>query len=209
MKTSNEPKFPISDADMAVLLEKYPFLRFGSEVETCGPRPDDVDANYYKYWDGHGWEDLWKNRYLKRLFVLYDSWPEDTRKAFRFAQVKEKFGGLRIYTSIHTGDEDLETKAEMLSEWVCCQCGKEERDPDDGKRVHYCTNGWISYFCRECAEKWAMSREDLNKKINSTGIISRMYEKREAPFGYTRGIGKNETRIRFAETFDGWLERGI
>ena len=69
------PRYPISDKDMLELLNKYPFLRYRDAV-TDKPiyyeKSKDLEYNYYKYWDGNGWEYLWKYKYLPRLFKEYD-----------------------------------------------------------------------------------------------------------------------------------------
>ena len=127
----NNAKFPISDADMLALLGKYPFLKHRNYWKTV---PDDcyhtdkenIEYNYYKYWDGSGWEDLWKNRYLPRLFKEYDSWDDKTKSGFFITDTKEKFGELRIYTSFSSG-KSLESIAEWLSGYTCQHCGAEPR----------------------------------------------------------------------------------
>lgn len=79
--------------------------------------------------------------------------PKETTKAllnddhgFRVQQVKEKFGGLRFYTS--SGSEkiyDLIEKAENKSETICEICGKPGKLSSD--------RGWMSTICRKCRAK--------------------------------------------------------
>jgi NADH pyrophosphatase NudC (nudix superfamily) len=63
----------------------------------------------------------------------------------KFDQVKEKFGGLRIY---HSGGDDyidgLIGMAESFSYKICEICG-ERGQPNKG--------GWISTLCDECRNK--------------------------------------------------------
>lgn len=207
-----EAKYPISNDRMAELLEKYPFLkhRYFWKLE-----PDDVyttveenlEHNYYKYWDGTGWEDIWKNRYLPRLFKEYDSWDDDTKKKFYFSQVKEKYGTLRIYTSF-SSDNDLETIAEWFSEYTCAECGKEPHTKD-GKRVIWTTRGWITNLCEDCARKYIEKGYDEdfideNADINET--LKSMMHVKEKPFGYIRFGKPHDRTVLFRETDDNWME---
>lgn len=60
----------------------------------------------------------------------------------RFDQIKEKYGGLRIYFS--GGDEYIEglvSMAESFSYQVCERCGQKGK-PNEG--------GWISTLCDKC-----------------------------------------------------------
>ncbi len=89
------------------------------------------------------------------------------------AQVKEKFGGLRFYTS--GGDEythALIDDAEALSYSICEECGR--MDDDVGRN----RKGWIQTTCREHAQNpndftpnhselgeiWKQVKEDDKKK---------------------------------------------
>ena len=121
------PRYPISDKDMLELLNKYPFLRYRDMVADKPiyyGKSKDLEYNYYKYWDGNGWEYLWKYKYLPRLFKEYDSWTESDKNHFRFLQVKEKYGSLRIYCSGYS-NKNLESIAESLSSYTCEYCGTE------------------------------------------------------------------------------------
>jgi len=208
---SNQPKYPISDQEMHELLVKYPFLRYLPEDLD---NPDDeavqLSVNYYKMWDGTGWEDLWKNRYLPRLFRLYDSWDEEKRKSFQFTDVKSKFGELRIYTSVSTGEDSLEGIAESLSGWICERCGAEPRNAG-GYREIWTTKGWIMNLCRHCMYRelrvhggkdgGTMSKQDVDAEID------RLHHVAEKGFGYTRFSQKGTVNVKFRETPDGWLAR--
>lgn len=199
-------KFPISDEKMLELLKKYPFLkhRYFWKAE-----PDDVnktdaeniESNWYKIWDGSGWEDLWKNRYLPRLFKEYDSWDLATQAEFCFTDVKEKFGEMRIYTTF-SSDKNLEKIAEWLSSCTCQYCGAEPRTPD-GKRMSYQSYDWITNMCRNCA---------IEHELKPAGVTEENYETElknmEAvvdQFGFKR-YGNPTIMTTFKETGDGWLE---
>jgi hypothetical protein len=199
------PKYPIGDEEMLDLLSRYPFLKHRKEYG-IGPAyetdAENIAHNFYKIWDGHGWEDLWKNRYLPRLFKLYDSWDEDTKKRFLFLDVKEKFGEMRIYTSMSTGDDSLNEKACSLSSWICFDCGKEPRD-EEGRRVIWTTGGWITNLCEECARR-ALSKGIRTDEEDS---LDEMKSVKTGPFGYTRFGKPDSIRVIYRETEDGWLER--
>ena len=72
-------------------------------------------------------------------------WAKDNISQVIFDQVKEKFGGLRIY---HHGGDDIVSAyisfAESLSYNICEDCGKF----DD--TVGRTTKGWIHVICKSC-----------------------------------------------------------
>ena len=193
---SKEARYPISDERMKELLDKYPFLMMRNESDgsmAYGTESENISNNYYKYWDGHAWEDLWKNRYLPRLFRLYDGWSQEEKNAFRFLQVKEKFGELRIYASRSTGEDSLEGQAGIMSRWICSRCGAEPRDAR-GNRTIRVTDGWVSYLCPLCA---SVIPGETDTETAEDGILG----------GYCRFSGEGETHVSYRETADGWLER--
>lgn len=163
-------KYPITDEKIKELLNKYPFLVYRNVFsgEKCFDEKKDLEVNYYKEWDGCGWEGIWKD-YLEKLFELYDNkWSEETKKHFQFTEIKEKYGQLRIYTSFTDTEENLENKAEMLSEWTCIKCGKQPRD-SRGRHIIWRSYGWVGNYCRDCAKKedkenyksWRLVKKDL------------------------------------------------
>lgn len=199
------PKYPISGEAMLALLNKYPFLKFRKTYGSCEPvyetDAEDIENNYYKYWDGHGWENLWKNRYLPRLFKLYDSWDDETKEKFCFTEIKEKYGELRIYTSVSTGEDSLNEIASDLSSWICADCGAEPRE--EGCRVIWTTGGWITNLCEDCARKAL----ETGLRTSFDDQLDTMKNVKTKPFGYTVYRLGQETKVIFKETEDGWLER--
>jgi DNA-directed RNA polymerase subunit RPC12/RpoP len=199
------PKYPIGDEEMLDLLSRYPFLKHRKEYG-IGPAyetdAENIAHNFYKIWDGHGWEDLWKNRYLPRLFKMYDSWDEEKQKKFQFVDVKEKFGELRIYTSVDTGEDSLNEKACSLSSWICSDCGAEPRD-EEGRRVIWTTGGWITNLCEDCAKK-ALAK---GVRTDDEDTLEAMKNVKTKPFGYIRFSMDKNVRVLYKETDDGWLER--
>ena len=78
-----------------------------------------------------------------------------------FLQVKEKFGGLRIY---HSGGDDycqgLIDMAGCMSYTICELCS------DGGCRHIGHTSGWIQTICEDCAEK-THRKIKLDKEIRT------------------------------------------
>lgn len=108
--------------------------------------------SYDDYWDGTGWQEIWRD-FVKKL--------KDTANGeVEILDSKEKFGTLRVYLSPHTEEidkliEDLEKK----SREVCIECGKPTK--------YVAVDSWIIYLCEECAEK-VMRRNGIPmKKIES------------------------------------------
>ena len=189
-----EAKYPITDEKMKELLEKYPFLVYRNVFsdEKCFDEKKDLEINYYKEWDGYGWEGIWK-KYLEKLFELYDNkWSEETKKHFQFTEIKEKYGQLRIYTSFTDTEENLESKAEMLSEWTCMKCGKQ---PRDSRGRHIIWRGWIGNYCKDCA-----------KKKNKENYKSWKQVKKDL-FGIHSFSKEKERFIFFDDDGNGWLKK--
>ena len=66
---------------------------------------------------------------------------------YSVVQIKEKFGALCWYTGSIPQDSHLQEiahKYERMSGQICIECGKP---------AEYISTGWISPFCKECAEK--------------------------------------------------------
>ena len=196
-------KYPIKDEELLALMKKYPFLRYHNYKgqQMFHGKSKNLEVNYYNYWDGNGWEDLWKNRYLPRLFKEYDKMSKSDKKSFRFEDIKEKFGQLRIYCP--TTDEHLEFIATSLSEWICEDCGAEPRE--NGKRVIWTSSsGWIRNLCQDCARKYMKidhpewTKEELDVELEKQKVVN-------SKFGYTQ-FGKEHKKVTYKETEDGWLE---
>ncbi|KAJ7820274.1 hypothetical protein B0H13DRAFT_2130455 [Mycena leptocephala] len=84
-----------------------------------------------------GWEPL-----LRRLCADIHH-----NKTLRFVQIKEKFGGLRAYTSGATSDDVYKRvhEAEAESFWTCERCGK------DGQLAKT-ESGYSFTACQECLD---------------------------------------------------------
>lgn len=196
-----EAKIPISHDEMRVLLQKYPFLvieNFYDREPVYKTEGEKISKNWYKEFDGYGWEDLWK-RYLKHLFEWYDQQSEDVKKSFHFTDVKEKFGELRIYT-VGGGSEDLERIAEWLSSVTCQFCGNVTKDEEDPRWFKILRSGsWITNMCEECAKK------HQREMVERDRLDSLMVKVRT--FGYRQ---HNKDGVRFVRCEDdgnSWLKK--
>lgn len=94
-----------------------------------------------------GWEPL-----IREMFSLikieYDNLPNEYKKDFKAAQIKEKFGGLRAYFDYPEDNQDFFRKVESIvqdferkSFKVCEFCGKE------GARNN--SKSWIKTTCAD------------------------------------------------------------
>jgi len=70
-----------------------------------------------------------------------------TGKSFVFVEIKEKYGGLRIYYcgEIDKKGRDIITKAENKSEKICEECG------NPGQIIEI--NNWYYTLCKKCENK--------------------------------------------------------
>lgn len=201
----NQPKFPISDQDMQVLLQKYSFLRYkdmNTYKQCMQGKSANCKYNWYKQYDGTAYEDLWKNRFMPRLFAEYDKLSKYSKKHFLFIDTKLKYGSLCVYTSFGKTDTVLEDVLEYVSSYVCEECGAEPRT-ETGKRVILTTDGYIRNLCKDCAEKFLIehgcSAIDRIKMLNAMkheedGLVSLQF------------VDNKCYELTFKETTDGWLE---
>ncbi|KAJ6504749.1 hypothetical protein C8R47DRAFT_157366 [Mycena vitilis] len=84
---------------------------------------------------GDGWEPLFRR-------LCADIHHHET---LRFVQIKEKFGGLRIYTT--ACDDEVYKRvhdAEGESFWTCEKCGQDGQLASSG--------GWIYTSCQDCLD---------------------------------------------------------
>ena len=107
---------------------------------------------------GIGWLDIiWDlSSKLEPLIQKFIDENQDTELYPKAAQVKEKYGGLRVYMTRGTDEiYDLIEEAEALSYKTCEVCGKpgEERP-----------GGWIHTLCDYCHENWDKIRAKIWEK---------------------------------------------
>lgn len=131
------------------LCEKYPFLTwYGNPLYIGYTEEDGPDYSYT-------WEDElpegWRKAFCPQM---WDELKEILERhnyldKFRFTQIKEKYGTLRLYNNgapeeAYNEIEDWEDKYDRLSEKTCINCGKPAK---------YTSLGWISPWCEDCAKE--------------------------------------------------------
>ena len=89
---------------------------------------------------GKGWMGVIKNMY-------YDIMEYDLDPYFEILQIKEKFGGLRVYTGFFAKSPpqevlDIIAEAEAEAYETCEYCGAKENVTTEG--------GWIKTLCDDC-----------------------------------------------------------
>lgn len=111
------------------LMDAYPKFfedMYGSPMSTC------------MAWGcacGEGWYNIIENA-CKELAKVAP--PE-----FKFAQIKEKFGGLRLYTDYgNAATNKIVGEAETESYKTCEYCGTKEDVTTEG--------GWVQTLCKTC-----------------------------------------------------------
>lgn len=132
---------------------------------------------------------VWTGKFMGFTSTWYDDIPDGWRKAFgkqfskdlkkalkkdgilktfRFQQIKEKYGTLRLYNNgegENTGN--VIRYYENLSMCYCIMCGKLAR---------YCTQGWVEYVCEDCFNKIERYDEDADPKFDEYKKLCRLKE---------------------------------
>ena len=146
-ETIRDTYFP--EEENKKLCIKYPFLAwYGNPLYIGYSEEGELD---YKY----TWEDElpagWRKAFCPQMWDELRAILEKAKYVdkFRFAQIKEKYGSLRLYYNgvpeeIYNEIEAWETKYEELSEKTCIHCGKPAK---------YISIGWISPWCEDCAKE--------------------------------------------------------
>lgn len=94
-----------------------------------------------------GWEPLLR-RLLAALEAERNKLPHADAEQVRLFQVKEKWGGLRVYVNGATeAMQNLLDQAERESFGVCERCGA------TGEDVYPSDRGWVSTLCPSCCGK--------------------------------------------------------
>lgn len=127
-----------------LLFNKYPSLFIQKNL------PKSETCMCWGIETGPGWYDLIDETCAKIIKI-------DKDKEVQFTQIKEKFGGLRIYFNIYPSNKNIEynklfrnvldiiNKSEIRSFSICENCGK------PGKRVSI--NNWLLTLCKTCINK--------------------------------------------------------
>ena len=112
---------------------------------------------------GKGWYDL-----IRPIVEYVEKFNEENNLSeenkIRFVQIKEKWGGLRIYTNYGTKElHDMIDKAEEESYNVCENCGLTN---NVGLKI----DGWNQTLCHYCATDLALERKyPVIWRSNETG----------------------------------------
>lgn len=134
------------------IIEKYPSL-FANIGQQGSPMNFGLEV-------GDGWAGI-----ISTMCFILDQ--KDTGKKFRFDQIKEKFGLLRVY---HTGGNDymagVVRMAEDISGRTCEVCGL----PGEQRK-----GGWIKTLCDRChgGESQVSSQGNLTPCPYVTGTVTR------------------------------------
>lgn len=123
------------------LVEKFPYL-----IPTNIWTGEVVDNYDYSYIEGVcdlpvGWHRLFL-LYCKNIRPLLEKF--DYIDKYRFSQIKEKYGSMRLYDNGYPTDcnvDELNRIYEHLSTYTCEDCGKPAK---------YETPGWITELCESC-----------------------------------------------------------
>ena len=150
IKDIQEEYFPSNktEEENKKLCDKYPFLAWYGDPLYMGYNEDKVDYSYT-------WEDElpegWRKAFCPQMWDELKAILEKANYVdkFRFAQIKEKYGELRLYwcgapNEIYDEVSAWEEKYLQLSNNYCIHCGKPAK---------YMSLGWISPWCEDCAKE--------------------------------------------------------
>jgi len=136
------------------LFEKYPQLfsnRGKSRMESCMYWGIECNNGWYELLSSICWrifqheQNIYERIATRNKFGTQNDQSDLDYVPVKFDQIKEKFGGLRIYFS--GGDDYIEGVVDMAEEYsykVCEVCGNSGK-PNKG--------GWITTLCNNCRNK--------------------------------------------------------
>lgn len=136
------------------LCMKYPILI--PHNRWTGKIPDDYMYEYTEL-DGmpDGWRIAFGEQWASDVQTAINKLPEDKRESVRIMDVKEKYGFLHTYFSYYPRElNDVIKKYKRLSERTCIRCGA------PATKI---SQGWISPYCDDCAEKIPYDMVDINE----------------------------------------------
>lgn len=140
------------------LIEKYQFLK----LRNVWTDEEINENNFYTWLDDmpEGWRIAFGLQMCEEIkqALLEDS--EKTYTDYRIHQIKEKYGQLRWYSSFDTEKTNkIVDKYTRLSENTCIVCGQP---------AEYSTKGWISPYCKKCAEDIVDRKNRISTKYKYT-----------------------------------------
>jgi hypothetical protein len=135
------------------LYEKYPQLfsnRTKSPMESCMSFGIECNNGWYELLSSICWRISQHEKTIESTKRIFEDKPEQIKEELeyypvKFDQIKEKFGGLRVYFT--GGDDYVEGVIGMAEEYsykVCEVCGNSGK-PNKG--------GWITTLCDSCRAK--------------------------------------------------------
>ena len=157
IKETYQPKSRTPKENKA-LCEKYQFLRWFGDPLYMG-YSEEKEPDYEFTWEVEvpdGWRKAFCPQMWDELKAILEK--ADYVDKFRFIQIKEKYGQLRLYwqgapNEIYEEVSAWEEKYLQLSEKVCIHCGKPAK---------YMSLGWISPWCEDCVKELREYVIDLN-----------------------------------------------
>ena len=129
-------------------------------------------------------------KHLRKELLLYKYLDK-----FRFSQIKEKYGDMRLYNNGYPRDSkcfDLECIYSHLSTYVCQTCGQPAK---------YMSQGWIEQFCKDCFIK-NFPDENPDKTYCKKG--NRSYK--ITIIGFSPEKGKTKREIPCKEYWDEYVK---
>ena len=99
------------------------------------------EGSFISFQIGNGWKDIVDAACMQLWFI------DDVQ----ISQVKEKFGGLRIYTNTYTDEvKEIINEAEVAASKTCEFCGSTEGVTNKSFRNK---GSWMKSLCTQCREE--------------------------------------------------------
>lgn len=140
--------------DNKKLLEKYPFLVLRNSMTGEIIAQNNSEHFHIEFKDDipQGWWKAFGIAYLDDFKEMLDKHNMNYDKVM-FFQVKEKYGGLRVYHNGMPEEWDAHEHAwEYISEHTCVKCGKFP--------VPMRNDGWLSPWCDECFKEQVNNKDE-------------------------------------------------
>lgn len=151
------------------LCKKYPFLKQRNVW-------DDKFMGYDSTWYdciASGWRTAFGEQLLDELNAQLKK--EGSMRDFRFTDIKEKYGTLRLYASgVSYEVESILSKYEYMSMCYCINCGKP---------VRYATSGWVMYICEDCFNEKERQFDEYRSKHDGCQSLDEYRKKRRLTKG--------------------------
>jgi len=152
------PDVVFEEAKKRVMNRYGKVMRDLAAVENLEKNYPNIEVPYIE--SGFGWMPI-----VEILFAYADEWnatAENEEEKIIFDQIKEKFGGLRVY---YTGGSPefrgMVEMAEIMSKYICERCG----DIADAER----TKGyWCQSLCSNCKNRDKTEADHLNDLFRRT-----------------------------------------